>query len=448
MKPSIPKGTRDFAPGEVIRREYIFSTMRRVFRQFGFEPIETPSMENLTTLTGKYGDEGDQLLFKVLNNGDFLAKADEKALAEKDSNALIYSISKRGLRYDLTVPFARYVAMHQNDISFPFKRYAIQPVWRADRPQKGRYQEFYQCDVDAVGSESLLYEADCIQIYDQVFSQLKIPVVIRLNHRKLLLGITEYFNLADQFVQFTTRLDKLDKIGKDKVSILMSELGLSEGQIRELWSILDAPLDQLGNLVGNENTVSAVNDLSEILSFLDEVSIQNQIRVDFTLARGLGYYTGCVIEVNALQFKIGSIGGGGRYEDLTGIFGLQDVPGVGISFGAERIFDIMVAENLFPDGLDHQLDCILLGLDQPAIKHAFQLAAEMRKHGLSVDIYPRAAKMKKQLKYVDQKNVPYAIIIGGDEMQAKIYTFKNMLSGKQESLTLQAIIDQLKSIQS
>ncbi|MEL6987422.1 MAG: histidine--tRNA ligase, partial [Bacteroidota bacterium] len=343
MKPSIPKGTRDFLPEEVFKRNYIFDTIRQAFEIHAYVPIQTPSMENLSTLTGKYGDEGDQLLFKVLNNGDYLAKANQEAYENKDSKKLTPSISKRGLRYDLTVPFARYVVMHQNDLSFPFKRYQIQPVWRADRPQKGRYQEFYQCDADVVGSDSLMYEAELVQIFDQVFNALKLDVTIKINNRKLLQGIVEVAGIKDHFQNFTVAIDKLDKIGMDKVKIEMLNKGIPAESIDKLVTLLGyKTLDEFENAFEHSEVgMKGVEELRTFHKYIDSYPLQNKLEFDITLARGLNYYTGCILEVKSNEVAIGSIAGGGRYDDLTGVFGMKGVSGVGISFGAARIFDCL-----------------------------------------------------------------------------------------------------------
>jgi len=400
-KPSIPKGTRDFLPEEVVRRDYIFDTIRGIFIKYGFQGISTPVMENLSTLTGKYGEEGDQLLFKVLNNGDYLAKANQSALADRDSSKLTHSISKRGLRYDLTVPFARYVVMHQNDIQLPFKRYAIEPVWRADRPQKGRYQEFYQCDADVVGSDSMLCEAELVTMIDEVFLALKIPVAIKINNRKILSGITEICGLAEHFTSFAISIDKLDKIGKDGVVKELISRGLSETSIYKALDLLDLnTLDQLSSaLAQSEIGLKGVAELRSMHDYLDRVGCQNEIGFDGTLARGLTYYTGCIIEVKAKGVEMGSISGGGRYDDLTGVFGMSGVSGVGISFGAERIYDVMSELDLFPTAELQGAKIIVLAIDEAAHEYGFEQVIKMRRAGVSLDIYPSIVKFKKQMKY-------------------------------------------------
>lgn len=450
MKPSIPKGTRDFTPEQVIRRNYIFDTIKRVFIKYGYQPIETPVMENLATLTGKYGEEGDKLLFKVLNNGDFLAKADEAALAAKDSSGLIASIAKRGLRYDLTVPFARFVVMNQNEIAFPFKRYQIQPVWRADRPQKGRYQEFYQCDVDVVGSDSLVYEAELIQIYDEVFTQLDIAVEIKLNNRKVLNGLAEAAGIPNQFMDMTIAIDKLDKIGMEGVRKEMLEKGIPETAIAIIEKVLTIKtIAELKPLFAQSETgLKGIAELTTILDFLEGQPLQNNISFDITLARGLNYYTGCIFEVKASpthypKLRMGSIGGGGRYADLTSVFGLNNVSGVGISFGAERIYDVMEELQLFPTSVAQSLQVLLMALDETALKYAFQKLGQLRKANINADLYPEPAKMKKQMKYANARQVPYVLLIGSEEMNTGLLSLKNMESGEQQKLTMEDIINKL-----
>lgn len=444
-KPSIPKGTRDFGPEEVIKRNYIFDTIRSVFTKYAYQPIETPTMENLSTLTGKYGEEGDRLLFKVLNNGDFLSKANADALAEKNSAKLVSSISKRGLRYDLTVPFARFVVMHQNEISFPFKRYQIQRVWRADRPQKGRYQEFYQCDVDVVGSNSLMYEAELTQIYDEVFAALNIPVEIKLNNRKVLAGIAEVAGISEQFVAMTVAIDKLDKVGMDGVKNELSNRGIATEAIAKIEAILQTRelADLKVQLVDSEVGTKGVEELEQVFEYLATSEQSNEVQFDVTLARGLNYYTGCIFEVKAKNVKMGSIGGGGRYDDLTGIFGLKNVSGVGVSFGAERIYDVMEELDLFPATASDSLKVLFVTFDQKAHAYAFRCLNQVRKAGISADLYPEPAKLKKQMKYANDRKAPYVVLIGDNEMESGQLTLKNMGNGEQSSLTLEAIIAQL-----
>ncbi|MCR9101531.1 MAG: histidine--tRNA ligase [bacterium] len=455
MKPSIPKGTRDFGPAEVLKRNYIFDTIREVFVRYGFQPIETPAMEDLATLTGKYGEEGDQLLFKVLNNGDFLSKADQSALGAKDSAKLVPSISKRGLRYDLTVPFARFVAMHQNDIPFPFKRYQIQPVWRADRPQKGRYQEFYQCDVDVVGSESLMFEAELAQIYDEVFQKLGLKVVIKLNNRKILAGMAEAAGLSeDRFMDMTIAIDKLDKIGMDGVKQELSKRDISDNAIAKIEAMLGTTeLDALkSTFAASETGLKGIEELETVFSYLNLGDTHNTIQFDITLARGLNYYTGCIYEVavdlsaeGQENIKMGSIGGGGRYANLTENFGMKtNGSGVGVSFGAERIYDVMEELNRFPEDKANTLQLLFIAFDEKAHRYAFKALQQVRAAGINAELYPEPARLRKQMKYADQRNVPYTVVIGDREMESGELAFKNMVTGQQENLQLHAIIDQLK----
>ncbi len=444
MKPSIPKGTRDFLPAEVRRRDYLFDIIRKHFRRFGYQPIETPVMEELQTLTGKYGEEGDKLLFKVLNNGDFLSKADEKDLANRDSNKLVGQISKRGLRYDLTVPFARYVVMHQNDLAFPFKRYAIMPVWRADRPQKGRYQEFYQCDADVVGSDSLLYEAELTQLFDGVFHELGLKVIIRLNNRKILAGLAEIAGLADNMMDMTIAIDKLDKIGWDKVAEELTDRGAAPDAIQIIKQFLDASdLESVAPLLaGSDIGQRGVAELRQVFRLVAAQSPKNQVVFDVTLARGLNYYTGAIWEVavdtdapGQENIRMGSIAGGGRYADLTSIFGMKDMPGVGISFGAERIYDVLEELNAFPADAAEDLQYLLLCLDEDALQHGFGLVSRLRARGIHADLYPSAAKLQKMMKYADQRGVPKVLIIGSEEVKSGEYTIKVMGTGEQGKVT-------------
>ncbi|MFT4566554.1 MAG: histidyl-tRNA synthetase [Saprospiraceae bacterium] len=441
-KPTLPKGTRDFLPQQVAKREFLFNTIREVFKRYGYHGIETPAMESLSTLTGKYGEEGDQLLFKVLNNGDYLSKADPQALEARDSSKLVSSIAKRGLRYDLTVPFARYVVMHQNDLQLPFKRFAIQPVWRADRPQKGRYQEFYQCDVDVVGSTSLMYEAELIQIFDEAYYTLGIPVQIRVNNRKILEGIAEVFGIADQFSAFAVIIDKLDKIGKERIAEQLCSLGLELSKSQELVATLS--IDNLAALKDllkdSERGKLGIEELEGIHVYLDSAPTHNEVILDVTLARGLSYYTGCILEVKAIGVQMGSIGGGGRYDDLTGNFGLKGVSGVGISLGAERIYDVMEELNLFHELELGSTQAIILCFDDESHKYGFQLGSDLRKHGISTEIYPEPAKFKKQMKYAGEGAYNYAIIIGEEERTTNNLTIKNLQNGDQVKVNKDSII--------
>ena len=450
MKPSIPKGTRDFLPEQVNRRNYIFDTIRSVFIKYGYQAIETPVMENLDTLTGKYGEEGDRLLFKVLNNGDFLKDADVAALEAGDSNKLIPSISKRGLRYDLTVPFARFVVMYQNELAFPFKRYQIQPVWRGDRPQKGRYQEFYQCDVDVVGSESLSYEAELVQIYDEVFGQLGVKTITRVNNRKILAGIAEVAGIADQMIEMTVAIDKLDKIGMDGVVKELRGREISEAAIEQITTILKIKdLDELSAALADSATgQEGVAEIKTVNTYLEGYEFQNQFEFDVTLARGLNYYTGCIFEVNVdtaahPKIKMGSIGGGGRYADLTSVFGQKDMPGVGVSFGAERIYDVLEELELFPAEDSAALQVLFVTFDEKSHQYAFRCLNKLRAAGINADLYPDPVKMKKQMKYANNRNVPYVILIGDNEMESGELTFKNMRTGEQDQLSIEKIIARL-----
>lgn len=453
QKPSVPKGTRDFSPLVVVRRKYIFNTIEGVFKKYGFKPIETPSMENLSTLTGKYGDEGDTLLFKVLNSGDFTSKANEQDWNERNSNKLVSQISEKGLRYDLTVPFARYVVMHQNDITFPFRRYQMQPVWRADRPQKGRYREFYQCDADIIGSDSLLNEADLVMIYAEAFEQLGINATIKINNRKVLMGIANALGIGDKVIAFTVAIDKLDKIGTDGVKTELINNGFTQEQADNAAEIIrftgdnTATLNYLKTILGDEEEgKKGIEELENIFSYLEAVNFDfSKLKIDLTLARGLNYYTGAIFEVTANDAKMGSIGGGGRYDDLTGIFGLKGVSGVGISFGADRIYDVMEELNLFPTQQEAFTQLLFCGMNDEAITFAMPLAAKARQAGINTEIYPSAAKLKKQLDFANANQIPFAVIIGESEMQSGLLSVKNLTTGEQQSLTIEAIIALIKN---
>lgn len=453
MKPSIPKGTRDFLPSQVHKRNFIFDTIRSVFKKYGYQPIETPTMELLSTLTGKYGEEGDKLLFKVLNNGDFLSKVDPKALSEKDSNTVLPQIAKRGLRYDLTVPFARYVVMNQNDIQFPFKRYHIQPVWRADRPQKGRYQEFYQCDVDVVGSDSLMYEAELVKILDETLEKLNVKSIIKVNNRKVLYGLAETFSITENFMDMTMAIDKLDKIGKEKVIEEMTNRSIPKSSAEGVINLLS--IDNLSDLekafVSSPVGLKGIEELKEFHAYLDLTHTTNTVKFDISLARGLNYYTGCIFEVEAdteayPNLVMGSIAGGGRYDNLTETFGLKGVSGVGISFGAERIYDVMEEENLFPQGVEKDLDVLFIAFDDESHKYAFKQLQKMRSMNIVSDLYPSPTKMKKQMKYADSRNVPYVVLIGSEEMNSEILTLKDMISGEQSKLSIDEIIKKIATV--
>jgi histidyl-tRNA synthetase len=445
MKPSIPKGTRDFLPHEVVCRQYIFDTLKSVFELYDFAPIETPAIENLQTLTGKYGEEGDRLLFKILNNGDFLNKVDPSTLKDGDSYALLPQISKRGLRYDLTVPLARYVVMHQNDLTFPFKRYQIQPVWRADRPQKGRYQEFYQCDVDIIGSDALLYEAELLKIYDIAFHRLNVPVMIKLNNRKILQGIAEVAGCQDNFQQFTIILDKLDKIGKEGVRKEFLETGISDVQITLVFKLIKSQdIEYLKEQLNHSKIGSqGVTEIEKVKHYLGTKKFHNDLKFDWSLARGLNYYTGCIFEVICPSVSIGSIGGGGRYDDLTGIFGMPGMSGVGISFGAARIYDVMTELDVFPKDIRQRTKIILMAFDEVSHAYAFECVSKLREAGIPSSIYPEPTKLKKQMKYANDRGIPYVGLIGEEELAANALTFKNMQTGEQSKKSVEEIIELL-----
>ncbi|MDE3740694.1 histidine--tRNA ligase [Maribacter polysaccharolyticus] len=456
QKPNIPKGTRDFSPSEIAKRDYIFGVIKKHFKTFGFQPIETPSFENSETLMGKYGDEGDRLIFKILNSGDFLSKVDEDTYGAKDSKTLTQKISEKALRYDLTVPFARYVVMHQNEIDFPFKRYQIQPVWRADRPQKGRFREFYQCDADVVGSDSLLQEVELIQLYDAVFSDLKMEgVTIKLNNRKILAGIAEVIGAGHLLVDFTVALDKLDKIGVEGVQKEMLAKGISETAIAKaapLFELSGDNTEQLNSLkellADSEEGSKGVEELEFIIDAIANLELKSAaLKIDVTLARGLNYYTGAIFEVGAPKgVKMGSIGGGGRYDDLTGIFGLKNVSGVGISFGLDRIYLVLEELGLFPETLDRSLDVLCINFGDKEAMTALTLVTQLRNRGVSSDVYPSKAKMQKQMKYANNRKVPYVILIGENEMDTKTFVVKEMASGEQRTFALSDIDGFVKTL--
>lgn len=442
-KPSIPKGTRDFSPEELSKRNYIFQIIRKNFETFGFQSIETPSFENTETLMGKYGEEGDRLIFKILNSGDFLKDIPEATLLEKNSQKLTSQISEKALRYDLTVPFARYVVQHQNEITFPFKRFQIQPVWRADRPQKGRFREFYQCDADVIGSNSLWQEIELIQLYDNVFTSLKIKgVKIKINHRKILSGFAEIIGQSDKLIDFTVALDKLDKIGKEKVEQEMLSKGISQTAIDKIQPIFSLngsfleKIDILKNLLASsEIGLQGLDDLLFIYEKINSIKLQvADLELDVTLARGLNYYTGSIFEVAPPQeIQLGSIGGGGRYDNLTSIFGLNNISGVGISFGLDRIFLVMEELGLFPSEISQTLDVLFVNLGEEEALKSFELAQKLRKKGFKTEVYPESSKLKKQLNYADKRNVKNVIIIGQEEFLKSEFTLKNMQTGQQET---------------
>lgn len=452
QKPSIPKGTRDFSTTEMARRNYIFDTIKSVFQLYGFQPIETPAMENLSTLIGKYGEEGDKLLFKILNSGDFLSKVNDNEFMQKDSIRLTNQISEKGLRYDLTVPFARYVVQNRNDISFPFKRYQVQPVWRADRPQKGRYREFYQCDVDIIGSDSLLNEFELIQIIDDVFSKLRVNTLVKVNNRKILAGIAETIGELDRIVDITVAIDKLDKIGLDKVNAEMLEKGVPQPAINKLQPILkltgntQEKLRQLETVIGgSEIGKKGIEEVNTLFSYLEAVELNTGVELDLTLARGLNYYTGAIIEVKAKDVEIGSICGGGRYDDLTGIFGMPDVSGVGISFGADRIYDVMTQLELFPEEAVASTKVMFVNFGQKEEAFCLPILAKLRKVGINTEIYPESAKIKKQMTWADRKNIAYVVIAGEQEIAEGKVNLKNMKTGEQKLLSPEELINALIS---
>lgn len=450
-KPSIPKGTRDFSPIEMSKRNYIFDTIRSAFHLFGFQQIETPSMENLSTLMGKYGEEGDKLLFKIQNSGDYFSGLTDEELLSRNAAKLASKFCEKGLRYDLTVPFARYVVMHRDEITFPFKRYQIQPVWRADRPQKGRYREFYQCDADVIGNNSLINEVELIQLIDYVFSKLGIRVAIKLNNRKILAGIAEVIGEPDKIIDITVAIDKLDKIGLDGVTAELRQKGIGDEAIEKLLPILQAQgsnsekLATIGRVLAKNATgAKGVEETTFILETIEKLNINSSLDLDLTLARGLNYYTGAILEVKALDVAIGSISGGGRYDNLTGVFGLDGVSGVGISFGADRIYDVMNQLDLFPKDSILTTQIMFVNFGEREALHSLGLIAQIRAAGLSAELYPGSDKMKKQMGYANNHNIPYVAIIGESEMQERTIAVKNMSSGEQKSMSIEALIELLK----
>ncbi len=447
-KPSIPKGTRDFSPVEMVKRNYIFDTIKKVFKCYGFLPIETPAMENLSTLMGKYGEEGDKLLFKILNSGDFLSAVNDEQIQSRETNKLAAKICEKGLRYDLTVPFARYVVQYKNEITFPFRRYQMQPVWRADRPQKGRYREFYQCDVDVIGSNSLLNEVEIIQIIDDVFSaeNLNTKVIIKINNRKILSGIAEIIGAGDKIIDITVAIDKLDKIGIDKVNEELQLKGISNEAIEKLQPIInlkgsyEEKIHSLKVALGeSEAGLKGIAETEKIFDYIKHLNILSPVELDITLARGLNYYTGAIIEVKSVEAEIGSICGGGRYDNLTGIFGLKDVSGVGVSFGADRIYDVLSQLNRYPADTASTTKLLFVNFGEKEEKYCLPLIEKIRKAGISTELYPDHAKMKKQFDYANSKGIAYVAIIGESEMIDQNITLKNMLTGEQKQL----IIDEL-----
>lgn len=453
QKPGIPKGTRDFGPAEMARRTYILDRIREVYRRYGYQPLETPSMENLSVLTGKYGDEGDQLLFKILNSGDFLSKTREKDYAA-GSTAMLPKIAEKGLRYDLTVPFARYVVMHQNEITFPFRRFQIQPVWRADRPQKGRYREFYQCDADVVGTNSLTCEAEIVLMLEEVFDKLGLKdISIKINNRKILSGVVEVLGAQGKENDLLVAIDKLDKIGRDKVIAELQERGFEQDALNQLAPLFELKggnqeqLDQLRNmLAGSEIGLQGVAEMEEVIERVHLMGSEAQsLEFDVTLARGLSYYTGAIFEVKANHVSMtSSISGGGRYDNLTGVFGMPGMSGVGISFGVDRIYDVMEELQLFPEENLAGTQVLLISFDETTEKHALSLLSQLRKAGISAEIYPDRVKLKKQFAYADKKGIPYTLVIGSNEMEQQAYGLKNLKSGEQETLSVTEIIQRLK----
>ena len=452
QKPSIPKGTRDFGPSEMARRNYIFDTIKQVYQLYGVQQIETPAMETLGTLMGKYGEEGDKLLFKVLNSGDFLSKVSDEELQERNALHLAAKLCEKGLRYDLTVPFARYVVMHRDELQLPFKRYQMQPVWRADRPQKGRYREFWQFDGDIVGSDSLLNEVELMQIVDTVFSRFGVRVQIKINNRKILSGIAEVIGAAEKIVDITVAIDKLDKIGIDNVNQELREDGLSEEQIEKLQPIIslegtnDAKLDTIAQvLAASETGLKGVEETRFILDTLKTVGLKNEIQLDLTLARGLNYYTGAIFEVKALDVQIGSITGGGRYDNLTGIFGMPGISGVGISFGVDRIYDVLNALDCYPKDATNGTQLLFINFGDRETAYCLPAVAKAREAGIRTEIFPDSSKMKKQMSYANAKQIPFVALAGENEIAAGKLTLKNMLSGEQQLLNIEEIINIVKS---
>ena len=450
QKPSIPKGTRDFSPTVMLKRNYLMGIIKEAFQTFGFLPIETPSMENLSTLMGKYGEEGDRLIFKILNSGDYLKKVDVSS--DFDARRLMKKISEKALRYDLTVPFARYVVQNQNEITLPFKRYQIQPVWRADRPQKGRFREFFQCDADVVGSQSLLYEVELIQLYDTVFTKLNLPAVIKLNNRKVLSGIAEVIDEADKLIDITVAIDKLDKIGLVKVKEEMLSKGVSEAAIEKLEPILNMTGDPTQKLETIREVLApskiGIEGVDEIQQVFDKISFLGldsaELDFDLTLARGLNYYTGSIFEVEAKGVQMGSIGGGGRYDDLTGIFGLKDMPGVGISFGLDRIYLVAEELDLFPNLEAGFTQVLFVNFGEIEANYCLKALQFLRKQGVNSELYPDTAKMKKQMNYANKKGIPFVVLVGEDEMSSGLLTVKNMTDGTQSTMKLEDLVTNLR----
>lgn len=450
QKPSIPKGTRDFSPEEMAKRNYIFNTIREVYHLYGFQQIETPAMENLSTLMGKYGEEGDKLLFKILNSGDCFAGIAKEELEEMNPVKFAAKACEKGLRYDLTVPFARFVVQHRNEISFPFKRYQIQPVWRADRPQKGRYREFYQCDGDVVGSDSLINEVELIQIMDEVFHRFGIRVCIKMNNRKILSGIAEVIGAADKIVDITVAIDKLDKIGLDKVNEELRDKGLSEEAIAKLQPVIllrGSNREKIASLkevlAASETGLKGIEEMEFILDRIEKLALRAELELDLTLARGLNYYTGAIFEVKALDVQIGSITGGGRYDNLTGVFGMEGVSGVGISFGADRIYDVLNQLDLYPKDALQTTQLLFVNFGSQEEAYLLPIVAKVRAAGIRTELYPESCKMKKQMSYADAKKIPFVAIVGETEMAEGKINLKNMLTGEQSMLTIDELIERM-----
>ncbi len=453
IKPSVPKGTRDFSPAEMAKRNYIFDTIKSVFRKYGYQQIETPSMENLSTLMGKYGDEGDKLIFKILNSGDYLSKVDPQKLTTHNSQLITTDISEKALRYDLTVPFARYVVMHQNEITFPLKRFQVQPVWRADRPQRGRYREFYQCDADVVGSDSLLNEAEFVMIYDEALGKLGLrDFTIKLNNRKILSGIANIIDKNDNIIDLTVAIDKIDKIGLDGVIKELLEKGFTQADIEKIKPVIllqgsnEAKLASLRDaLAKSEIGLKGCDEIETVLNYINNSPLKTaKLELDITLARGLNYYTGAIFEVKTNEVAMGSIGGGGRYDDLTGMFGLKGLTGVGISFGADRIYDVLEELNLFPEATNQSTQVLICCFDAEGEKFALPILRQLRSQDVSAELYPAGTKLKKQLDYANAKNIPFTIIIGSEEIESGLLTIKNMETGTQDKRTVEQVVGTIK----
>ena len=451
QKPSIPKGTRDFTPIEMVRRNYIFDTIRSVFKTYGYLPIETPAMENLSTLLGKYGEEGDKLLFKILNSGDYTDKIDPTLLKQGNSNPLSLAICEKGLRYDLTVPFARFVVQYQNEITFPFKRYQIQPVWRADRPQKGRYREFYQCDVDVIGSDSLLNEAELVMIINEVFTRLGIRTIVKVNNRKILTWIADFIGYPDKLIDITIAIDKIDKIGLEAAIAELEGKGVSKDAIAKLQPILKltgsnaGKIEKLRKMITDSQIgLKGIEEMEEFFGYLEALGrIKTEVELDLSLARGLNYYTGAIFEVKAKDVEIGSICGGGRYDDLTGVFGLKDMSGVGVSLGADRIYDVMLQLNLFPESLISSTQVMFTNFGRYEASYCLNAIRNVREKGISAELYPDSAKLKKQFDYANKRSIKYVVIAGESEMQSRQFSVKNMATGEQETIPFNNLTEYL-----